>query len=227
MTGPAQLLLDLPHLTGFGREDFLVSGSNELAVRMIDDWANWPMARLALIGPARSGKSHLTRVWAHQSGAEIVGASDLAALPILSGPVAIEDVDRLARLADDERDAAETALFHLHNELAAAGSPMLLTGLGAPTEWRIRLPDLRSRLGALSVAEISPPDDALLSSVLVKLATDRQVQIPPKVIGYILKRIERSFAAAEALAERIDAASLRDKRPVTIQLVKDCTGWTD
>ena len=56
---PKQLAFDLPLDPRFGREDFLVSPSNEGAYAFIEAWPDWPDPLLRLEGPAGSGKSHL------------------------------------------------------------------------------------------------------------------------------------------------------------------------
>ena len=52
-----QLALELPVSPRFGREDFLVSPSNERAWEMFERWPNWPGRMLLLLGPTGSGKS--------------------------------------------------------------------------------------------------------------------------------------------------------------------------
>jgi len=56
---------------------------------------------------------------------------------------------------------------------------------------------------------------ALLRAVLVKLFTDRQLAVDEGLIGYLARRIERSFAAARAVVARLDAEAMRHKRPLT------------
>ena len=51
---------------------------------------------------------------------------------------------------------------------------------------------------ALPVVVMTPPDDALLRAVLVKLFDDRQLAVDESVLGYLAPRIERSFAGAQA-----------------------------
>ena len=75
--------------------------------------------------------------------------------------------------------------------------------------------DLTSRLRALPVVTLSPPDDALLRAVIVKLFADRQLAVEEGLIGYLASRIERSFAAARAAVDALDREALRLKRPVT------------
>lgn len=211
-----QLGLDLPSRPALERDAFLVAPSNAMAMAMIDLWPDWPGGKLALTGPRGAGKTHLTHVWAEVSGARILSAAALeaGAVPALAGgPVAVEDVPEIA--GDMQ---AQTALFHLHNMVLAEGHSLLLTGTGPVKHWGITLPDLASRMQGATSAALDAPDDALLSAVLVKLLADRQLSPPPDLIPFLVKRIDRSFAAAIAVVQALDAASLAAQRPVTRHL---------
>jgi len=206
MIAPRQMPLPLAYRPAAGRADFLVSRCNAAALAAVEGWRDWPRGALALSGPPRAGKSHLVAVWAAETGARVLAGVELARADpaaCADGPVAVEDVPAMA----GDR-AAETALFHLVNLMGAEGRALLVTGRAAPAEWGIALPDLASRLSAMALARIGPPDDALLSALLVKLAGDRGIEITPPAIAYCLARMERSFAAAEALVARLDRAAL-------------------
>lgn len=222
MTMPEQLVLDLPSRAALGREDFFISPTNALAVQALDRWPGWATGKLALCGPAASGKSHLVQVWAARTGgavvnADVLGEQDIAKLAE-AGDVAVEDVHRLSLLPAERRDRSEEALFHLHNRILGAGGTLLVTGEGAPARWDIKLPDLASRLRATEVATLDSPDDALLSAVLVKLFADRQLEVSPDLIQYLLSRIDRSFAAAKGTVEALDRAGLSRRRAITPRL---------
>ena len=64
----------------------------------------------------------------------------------------------------------------------------------APADWRVGLPDLRSRLRMATPVALGEPDDELLRKVLVKLFADRQLVVEKAVIDYLLVRMERSLA---------------------------------
>ena len=72
-----QLILDLPHRTAQGREDFLVAACNEDAVAWIDRWPEWQGGALALYGAEGSGKSHLAEVWRARCDGVRIDAADL------------------------------------------------------------------------------------------------------------------------------------------------------
>jgi chromosomal replication initiation ATPase DnaA len=220
MSRQPPLDLGLVRRRAFGREDFVVTRANADAVALIDARDRWPQRRLGLSGPEGAGKTHLAHVFAAATGAAIVAAAGLRPehAPALAarGAVAVEDVDRLADAADP--GAAETALFHLMNLTAAEGAALLVTGRAAPAHWRVGLPDLASRLAALTPATLSPPDDALLAAVIARDFAERGLVVEPGVPAFLAARIERSFAAAEAAVEALDRAALAARRPVTRKL---------
>jgi chromosomal replication initiation ATPase DnaA len=214
---PRQLNLALGHRESLDRADFLCGAGNETALALIDRWTDWPARAIALIGPEGSGKSHLAAIWAKAAGARVIagGAIDAASVPeaLSAGAVAIEDADR------SELD--EAALFHLINLAREQSAYVLITARMTPASWPTRLPDLASRLRALPVVTLEAPDDALLAAVLVKLFTDRQLAVDERLIEFLLRRIERSFAAARAAVAELDREAMRLKRPVNRALAAE------
>jgi chromosomal replication initiation ATPase DnaA len=211
-----QLGFDLPSVPALGRADFLVAPSNAVALAMIENRAAWPGGKLVLTGPEGSGKTHLVHVWAAATGATIVAARDLTrtAVPdIAENDVAVEDIPDIAT-----NHEAQAALFHLHNLLLAEGRCLLMTGRGTVGQWGMSLPDLDSRLRGASAATLEAPDDALLAAILAKLFSDRQITPKADLIPYLLRRMDRSFAAARQLVSDLDAASLAQKKPVSRKL---------
>lgn len=208
-----QLAFDLPARAALGRETFFVSPANALALATLDGWRGWPGGRMLLVGPAGAGKTHLAHVWAAEARAVILPAAGLRDrhLPDLAdhGTVVVEDAGHLSDPAD------ETALFHLHNLLGAQGGALLLTAATPVRDWGLTLTDLVSRMQAIALTRLEPPDDALLSAVLVKLFADRQITVAPALIPYLASRMDRSFAAARDLVARLDALALAEGRPVT------------
>lgn len=213
MNSGRQGTLDLPIETRFGRADFLVSDSNRKAFELIERWPDWPVRALVLHGPAGSGKTHLTHLWCERSGAALI-PGDAGAL---SEPAALP----LAVAVDDAGRASERALFHLYNLTLERGGSLLLTLPAPPAALTIGLADLASRLRSLPVAGIAAPDDALLTAVLLKQFGDRGIAVAPQVVAYLVPRMERSFAAAAALAAQLDQWSLERGRPVTVKMARE------
>ena len=100
----SQLALPLAWGPDPGDDGFLVGPSNERAVRTLDDWTRWPVRTALLVGPPRSGRSLLSRVFTRRSGAVVM---------------------------DDAERAPEDALFHAWNRAEAANRPLLLVAAAA------------------------------------------------------------------------------------------------
>lgn len=202
-----------------GRADFLVAPSNALALAALEA-PSLPGGIALLVGPPGSGKTHLAHVWAARTGARWQDAATLVAdLPGLIAPGAPD------RLVIDEAQTlaggpGEEALFHLVNHLRGRGE-LLLTAPCPARDWGLQLPDLLSRLSAAAHPALKAPDETLLAGVLVKLFADRQVQVDPPLIAYLLARMERSLAAARDLVDRLDRRALALKRPITARLAAD------
>ena len=189
-----QLRLPLHAAPRLADKPFVHGAGNADAWTRAFDAAAWPSGTLALVGPAGVGKSHLAAVWAARTGARAMqddpdrGGADL--------PRLAEDVDR--RLGDADY---EEALFHALNRAAQGLSgPLLLTGREPPAQWPCTLPDLRSRLNALPCATLEEPDDAGLRDLLTAFFRERCV------LDYLVRRIERSAAAAGGIVDALDAA---------------------
>ena len=83
------------------------------------------------------------------------------------------------------------------------------------------LPDLISRMEATATVRITPPDDALLAAVLVKLFSDRQLTVPPNLIGWLVTRMDRSLATARKLVAALDRQALAQRRAITQRLAAE------
>ncbi|EJW12102.1 Chromosomal replication initiator protein DnaA [Rhodovulum sp. PH10] len=217
--GPRQLALAFEHPESFAPEDFLRSASNAVAIDAVARWPDWPSRALVLLGPEGAGKSHLAAVWAQRAGAPVASARTLdeASVPaaLAHGALVLEDVSPAVD---------EVALFHLLNLARETGAWLLLTAASPPAGWRLRLPDLHSRLRALPAVTLAPPDEELLRAVLVKLFADRQIDADEGLLVYLERRIERSLAAARAVVDTLDREGLRQKRPVTRALAIEILG---
>lgn len=220
MSRSLQLPLDFEHRPSLTGEDFLVVESNRDAVIWLDRWPDWPTPALVIHGPAGCGKTHLAHVFLARSGGRKLSILDMSADEPRD---LIEDIPACV-IEDAERfleAGLEQALLHLYNALKETGGQLLLTSRRPPSRWPVHLADLRSRLNTATAVRIGPPDDTLMQAVVVKLFADRQLKVDQDVVTFMLARMERSFDAARELVARIDAAALKERRKITVRLVRD------
>jgi chromosomal replication initiation ATPase DnaA len=214
---PRQLAFALPHAESLSRDNFLEGPANAEGLALVDRWPDWPNRIMLLVGPEGSGKSHLAAIWAEQAGARSTSAHALtpAIVPgaLATGALVVED------LKPSEFD--ERAMFHLMNLAREDEASVLITARLAPSAFEIELRDLRSRLRAVPMVSLLPPDDALFRALIVKFCADRQLAVDETVVSYLATRIERSFAAARQAVELLDTEALRLGRPVTRALAAE------
>ena len=210
-----QLALALDHTPAQGEADFLVGEGNALAHARIMAFPEWSEPVTLLIGPAKSGKSHLARIFADRSGARIAGIDDLAMLATQGGrtPVVIEDADR--------HGYDEAGLFHLLNQSLRDRRPILLTAREEVAHWALATDDVRSRVRRATAFALELTDDIQLSQMFVKLFGDRQIKVDPKIIAYLVARMERSAEEAVLLAELMDRLALAKGSAITRSIAAD------
>ena len=174
-------------------EDFLISDANRAAFDHFRHWSLWPVMATLLTGPRKSGRSLLGRIFVRKTG---------------------------GRLFDDAEDHDEEMLFHAWNEAQERRKPLLIVADVPPPEWKVRLPDLRSRLAATPHIAIARPDDALIGDLIVKLLGDRGVAAPPELAEYLIPRIERSYVAVQRVVDILDRAMLLQHRRMTVPMAR-------
>jgi chromosomal replication initiation ATPase DnaA len=211
MPAPRQLPLALLHKPDYGRDAFLAGPSNREALALIERWPDWSTPVAVLSGPSGSGKTHLAHIWAERTGAiwlktEALGSA-VPANPAAGWGIVLEDVAA-------ER-VPEQGLFHLINAAKETGAGLLVTSRLPPTQWRVTLPDLRSRLRMAVPVTLQEPDEDVLRPVLVKLFADRQMIVEKSVVDFLLVRMERSLTAAVTLVEALDREALAAGRRIT------------
>lgn len=174
-------------------EDFIVTAANRQAVDGVDSPARWAVRTALLTGPRKSGRSLLGRIFAAKTGGTLI---------------------------DDAELHKEADIFHRWNLAQEERRPLLIVALAAAPEWKVKLPDLASRLAATPIFRIEEPDDLLVTMLLQKQFTRRGLQVTPDTTAYIASRIERSYVAIHRTVDALDSVALSQHRAVTTRLAK-------
>ncbi|MEN3971322.1 DnaA/Hda family protein [Sphingomicrobium sp. XHP0235] len=188
-----QIALPLRWPEHFTPDRFLVSQANEAALHHLEKWSTWPVRATVLVGPRRSGRSLLGRLFVERTG---------------------------GRLFDDAEEHDEEELFHAWNRAQDDHLPLLLIADRSPPDWAPTLPDLATRLAVTPVTQIRPPDDELFGSLLELHFADRGMHLAPDARRYLTERCERSYYAAERLVQWIDRYAMANRARLTIPTIR-------
>ncbi|MCC0023582.1 MAG: hypothetical protein H6874_05110 [Hyphomicrobiaceae bacterium] len=220
MSFDGQLPLDLPARDSFSRDDLVVWQGNRLAFDYLLSFPDWSSPLCLIVGPPKSGKTHLAHIFANLSGALLID-SDTGTLSQLLAelleeekrPVVIDDIDRF--------ETAERELFHLINASMRSGRPVLMTASGPVERWAFVTDDLKSRARLATRFELSEPDDVELTQIFVKLLADRQLSVDLSVVSYLMARMERSMQDVVGMVHLLDRLSLAKGRAITRALAAE------
>lgn len=210
-----QIALNFDHVVSLSELDFIISKANELAFEHIISFPNWVNPLTLLIGPEKSGKSHLAKIWQEKSNAIIAQNNSLEKLAKQGGmlPVLIEDIDRAG--------FDEIGIFHLLNQSLRDNRPLLMTARKPVLEWTFKTNDVLSRARLATSFFVQTPDDAQMAQMFAKLFADRQVNVDPKIIHYLIARMERSASEVVSLVDLMDEIALARKKPISLKIASD------
>ena len=174
--------------------DFLVSDANRIAVRHLEGWREWPLAISVLSGPPLSGRSILGRRFVSMSGGAVI---------------------------DDAEGQDDRLLFNAWNDAQTSRRPLLLIGRRAPAQWDVALPDLRSRLAAAPHVAIEEPDEPLARALVEHALGGMGANYAADLPDWLLRRIERSYAAIVQVTRLLNEAALSSGRKISIAMAKE------
>ncbi|MFV0643645.1 MAG: HdaA/DnaA family protein [Sphingomonadaceae bacterium] len=188
----SQIALPFSHQSEADPSHIVIGNANADIIESLRQSDRWPYRTAVLSGPARSGKSLFGRWFSRQGIGEVI---------------------------DNASQIDETDLFHRWNRVQEQERPLLL--INNQSLWDIRLPDLRSRLGAALHLEIDYPDDEMAAALLESHAMRRGIMLGESASAYLLPRMERSFSAIERVVSAIDRLTLERKQAPTLSIWRD------
>lgn len=181
-----------------------------------------------LHGPADGGKSHLLQALCHRRDGAVYlplcAVHELPPAPLLAGLeraplLAFDDLERVAGRPDWEE-----ALFELINRARPACCSLWFAARQPPATLPVQLADLRSRLGGGLTWAVPAPSDEEKVALLMLRARRLGLNLPESVAVYLCRRASRALKDLLACLDRLDEASLRQQRPITLPLAQKVLG---
>ena len=211
-----QLILEFPEHRAYKREDFYVSPSNREAYDFINGWPKWLKRIVNIYGPSGSGKSHLSSILKTKTKC-------LEILPKeLNENVIFEFKTKEVLIIENFNEKIpEKLLFSLWNVALQDNKYFLINSIKPIISYKFKLPDLMSRIKSSLTIGIKLPSDDLISAIIAKNFSDKQIKVEKKHIDYIIKRIDRSYEKISQFILTLDKYSLKKGSPFSLKMIKE------
>ena len=214
-----QKIIKFPHEKNLKDSDFFVSKSNKHVHDFLISWPNWEKNLVNIYGENFSGKSHLINVFIKKFNGVIFNADTFDNDNLTS-----LDIHQNIILENLNNKINEKLIYTLINTVEQSGKYLIITSYRSISEFNFNLNDLKSRAKNFLIQNIQKPDDELIFALLIKNLSDRQIIIEKKLVNYIVKRIHRSYSKIFDFIYKIDEMSLKKKKSININLVKEILG---
>tara|TARA_Y100000590_G_scaffold292934_1_gene329917 strand:+ start:16742 stop:17401 length:660 start_codon:yes stop_codon:yes gene_type:complete len=211
-----QLILKFPNHQAYKKEDFYVSPSNLEAYDFINSWPKWIKRIINIYGPSGSGKSHLASILKNKTSCIKINSDQL------NEKIFLEFKTKESMIIENLNEkVSEKLLFSLWNVALQDNKYLLITSIKPITLYKFKLPDLVSRVSSILIIGINLPSDDLISAILAKNFSDKQISVDKKHIDYIIKRIDRSYEKISQFILTLDKYSLKKGSPFSLKLIKE------
>jgi len=211
-----QLILKFPEHRAYKREDFYVSPSNQEAYDFINNWPKWIKRIVNIFGPSGSGKSHLSSILKTKTKCLEILANEL------NEDIIFEFKTKEVLIIENFNEKIpEELLFSLWNIALQDNKYFLINSIKPISSFKFKLPDLTSRVKSSLNIGIKLPSDDLISAIIAKNFSDKQIMVEEKHIDYIIKRIDRSYEKISQFILTLDRYSLKKGSPFGLKLIKE------
>ena len=211
-----QLILKFPNTKAYFKEDFYVSESNQKAYDFVNIWPKWIKKIVNIFGPSGSGKTHLASILKSKTTVLIKESKQL------DDKIFFEFKTKEVLIIENLKDnVSEKILYSLWNTVSQDNKFLIITSEKPINQYKFNLPDLKSRINDIISIGINLPSDDLISVILAKNFSDRQIKVDKKHIDYIIKRIDRSYEKISQFVTTLDKYSLKKGSSFNLKLIKE------
>ncbi len=209
-------------------ESFYESG-NETLIKELKNLLSGVRTRpiLYLWGESGSGKTHLLNACCIAAGkrlkpgiyVSLTGQSDDRLdelIPVAANTIlCVDDIDAIAGLEN-----TQVRILSLYESTIQNSGALIVSGSAPPGRINLELKDLESRLSYGGVYHVHPLDEDQKQQALRRQARSRGFYLDEKVIAFIMSHCDRDTRSLFDLLDKLDHASLRTHRKITIPFLK-------
>lgn len=221
-----QMALALAHNDRASFDNYWVGYNYELVTALRSAVQMGDPKLLFIYGPSGSGKSHLLFASMRLAKQEVVNTSyvslcdkhvTIGMLEMLhvQDLVFIDNIDAWAGDLEKER-----ALFTLFEQIKHAGGQLVISSPNTAESTGFKLKDLVSRLVSGLIYSLHQLTEEQQLDAIKMRANQRGLLISDETVKFLLKRSSRENRELFKILERIDQASLVEKRRITVPFIQ-------
>lgn len=166
---------------------------------------SWPGKITTFVGPPKSGKTHLAKIWQDVSNAVSLDLSSTSDWFVPeSAPIVIDGLEKLHNEEGRFQNDVARLMIDRLNELRAKNCWVLICTRVEPS--KVFPPDLGSRMIAGNTIEIELPDESAMLAISLKILKDNGIIARKSGTAIIIKAIrylERSYESLVKFANTV------------------------
>ena len=207
-----QEILDFENKISYSDSDYIIDDSNAEAYNYLNNFPNWEVKLVNLVGSAKSGKTHLLKILEKKNNFYFISSvEDLKKK--------YEEILNYEKVCINNLSVDEDVLFSIINNSIINKKFLVISSLIPLTQMEFKIKDLKSRIKQFFILNIKNPTDKLVYSILLKFFSDNQIKIKSELLDFIVKKINRSYEDIFLFSNKIINESLKQKRKIDFKLI--------
>jgi DnaA-homolog protein len=220
-----QLALSLALRDDSTFDSFLMDGNEEVVVGLKEFIGNKENF-IYIHGCAGSGKTHILQSLCNLAIDCEISTVYLPMHECSSPDIIFDNLEHTNLICIDDLDVIftknewEESIFHLYNKIKQNKQKLIVTAQNSVNLSKINLPDLKSRLAWGISYKLSALNEEQCLAAIKLRAKFRGIELGCAEGNYLIRRCTRNMQELFSTLEKLDRASLREKRKITIPFIK-------
>ncbi len=184
-------------------ESFFTNKTNQSMLQWIkhSDWK-----QTILIGPAKSGKTHLSNIWSDLNDSQNI-KNNIHSIDY-SKPILVDQIELFSN----------QDIFHILFNSLTYKTRVLWTCSNLKYIEK-SIPDIKSRFNAITHLNIPKPNEEICINIMKKIFEDFGLNVKSDSINYLMKRIIRSYESIYKTAIHIHEQCLISQRAPSLPFI--------
>ena len=207
-----QEIIDFENKISYSDSDYIIDDSNFEAYNYLNNFPNWEVKLVNLVGSAKSGKTHLLKILESKNDFYLISTAE-------NLKKKYDEILHYEKICINNLSIDEDVLFSIINNSIINKKFLVISSLIPLTQMEFKIKDLKSRIKQFFILNIKNPTDKLVYSILLKFFSDNQIKIKSELLDFIVKKINRSYEDIFLFSNKIINESLKQKRKIDFKLI--------